>query len=57
MGQFFTAQHRELVFEQDLKFLGDIEKPSIYCSPLRGDGWGGGGVISHVRQEVRICTA
>lgn len=51
MGQFYTAQHRELVFEQDLKFLGDIEKPSIYCSPLLGDGWGGGG-ISHVRQEI-----
>jgi len=53
---FHTAQHQTLLFERDLKFLGDIEKPSSYCSPLRGVGWGEGGwLISHVRPEVKYA--
>ena len=46
MGQFFTAQHQTLVFEQDLNFLGDIENPSYYCSPLLV-GLGREGGIGH----------
>ena len=42
-GSFLPRSTKELVFEQDLKFLGDIEKPSVYCSPLRGGRGGRGG--------------
>ena len=46
MGQFSTDQHQTLVFEQDLNFLGDIENPSSYCSPLLV-GLGREGGIGH----------